>query len=285
MQKIRFELGRSRSKADVGRNSVTQASARNSEIRTLHISSDRSDSGRQILRFHVVSNSAYEGSERKVPYIGERDALVDVDIDFHIFSEFSPSFALYAASKPIEIRDSVVAELSLGLFHLSPEEDVSSQAVDSMVCLLCERLSCALDSCELLSIRSFRNWQSVEIAQVLSDRLGEDVPVETIAARCRLSVCHFARLFKAVYGMPFHRFRVCERIRTAQTRLAFSEDAISSIALDCGFSDQACLTRRFTSMTGVSPAAWRKRARNYQNISVLPLGRLTLDCQIESYEH
>ena len=38
--------------------------------------------------------------------------------------------------------------------------------------------------------------------------------------------------------------------------------SVAKIAGDCGFSDQAHLTRVFASTVGVPPAAWRRQHRN-----------------------
>jgi AraC-like DNA-binding protein len=37
-----------------------------------------------------------------------------------------------------------------------------------------------------------------------------------------------------------------------------SSKALSEIAIDCGFSDQAHMCRQFRRATGVSPNAWRR---------------------------
>jgi AraC family transcriptional regulator len=107
----------------------------------------------------------------------------------------------------------------------------------------------------------FHPWQAKKIAELLSKELSQEIPVQIAANRCRLSVSQFSRLFKAAYGMPFHQFRLRERILRAQARLASSSESISTIALDCGFADQSCFTRRFTTILGTPPGIWRRRAK------------------------
>jgi AraC family transcriptional regulator len=47
----------------------------------------------------------------------------------------------------------------------------------------------------------------------------------------------------------------------AAVRLRRSDDPISTIAFDTGFSDLSTFNRRFRRLWGMSPSAWRAAAR------------------------
>lgn len=100
-------------------------------------------------------------------------------------------------------------------------------------------------------------WQ-VELALRL---LSRDFSVEELARRCGLSRSYFARAFKARMGLPPHRWLMRLRVERAQDRLEWTSESIAEIALNCGFADQSHLTRVFHTITGTSPAAWRRRRR------------------------
>jgi transcriptional regulator GlxA family with amidase domain len=102
-------------------------------------------------------------------------------------------------------------------------------------------------------------WQ-VKLAQELLLRdLCADVPAEELASLCGLSRSYFARAFKVSMGTPPHRWLVRQRIRRAAEMLEWTNESISVIALNCGFSDQSHLTRMFHATLGASPAAWRRQ--------------------------
>lgn len=62
-------------------------------------------------------------------------------------------------------------------------------------------------------------------------------------------------------GEPPHRWLISQRVRRAREMLEKTDESISLIALNCGFSDQSHLTRLFHAQTGYSPAVWRRQSR------------------------
>ncbi|MBK5354172.1 helix-turn-helix transcriptional regulator [Pseudomonas sp. TH41] len=97
---------------------------------------------------------------------------------------------------------------------------------------------------------------------IIATHLAGDLSVQTIAAECDLSRSHFSRAFKQTTGMAPHAWLMQMRFEKAK-ELMMSQPLkpISSIAQECGFSDQSHLTRVFTRMLGTSPAAWRRQRR------------------------
>lgn len=101
-------------------------------------------------------------------------------------------------------------------------------------------------------------WQQGIVQASLDSSSRSDTSLQTLASRCGLSICHFSRLFKSSYGMPLHQFVMQYKIARASTLLAETNETISHIALECGFSDQSSFTRRFTAIRGTPPALWRR---------------------------
>lgn len=91
----------------------------------------------------------------------------------------------------------------------------------------------------------------------LSDRLDQRVSVGDLAALVGLSESWFARAFKQTTGVPPHRWQLRLRVDRARDLLA-NGAPLAEIAAQTGFADQAHLTRSFRSLTGTTPAAWRK---------------------------
>ena len=103
--------------------------------------------------------------------------------------------------------------------------------------------------------------QKRRATELLSENLSGRIRLSELAAECDLSISHFARSFKASFGVSAHRWLVQRRIERAQELLIETHDSLADIADQAGFSDQAAFTRTFHQIVGVSPGRWR---RDYQ---------------------
>jgi AraC family transcriptional regulator len=88
----------------------------------------------------------------------------------------------------------------------------------------------------------------------------EPLSLRQLARDAAMSPFHFLRTFRAVAGMAPHQFQLHTRLQHAATRLRGSEDKISAIALEAGFSDLSTFNRRFRRLLGASPGAYRGRS-------------------------
>ena len=97
--------------------------------------------------------------------------------------------------------------------------------------------------------------------EIMDANLSGDVSLALLAQECHMSASHFARAFRQSVGVAPHRWLVLRRVEVAKGLLRNSTQAISDIALECGFADQSHFTRVFTDVVGVSPGAWRRENR------------------------
>jgi AraC family transcriptional regulator len=101
-------------------------------------------------------------------------------------------------------------------------------------------------------------WQKRRATELLSENLAGRVRLSQLAQECGLSVSHFARSFKASFGVSTHRWLVRRRIERSQDLLIHTRESLSDIAEQAGFSDQAAFTRTFHQIVGISPGRWRR---------------------------
>lgn len=92
-------------------------------------------------------------------------------------------------------------------------------------------------------------------------RYGEKLSVAAIARAAGLSETRFFILFRQHLGMTPHAWLNDIRLREAERLLVGSSLPVAEIALRCGQSDQASLTRLMQRRHGTTPAAFRKRHR------------------------
>ena len=92
---------------------------------------------------------------------------------------------------------------------------------------------------------------------LIAARFRDDLSLTEVADAVGLSRAHLIRAFKKEFGMPPHGWLTDRRIRAARALLEKGAP-IADTAFDCGFADQAHLTRQFKARTGVTPAVYRK---------------------------
>ncbi|MGC1381895.1 MAG: GlxA family transcriptional regulator [Candidatus Baltobacteraceae bacterium] len=98
-----------------------------------------------------------------------------------------------------------------------------------------------------------------EIAAWIRGHLGEDLSVETIAERANLSPRHFARKFRAAFGITPADFVEELRLDEARWLLVNADDSIESVAAAVGYATDDTLRRAFERRYGIAPNEYRKR--------------------------
>ncbi len=83
-----------------------------------------------------------------------------------------------------------------------------------------------------------------------------------MASAVGLSVSQTVRMFRAARGITPTEYAALERLSAAKRLLGESGIPISELAQMLGYSDEYNFSRAFKRGTGITPAAWRKKARN-----------------------
>lgn len=92
----------------------------------------------------------------------------------------------------------------------------------------------------------------------IGDNLASDPSLAGMAGAAGLSPNHFSKLFKRSTGLPPRQYVIRQRIEKAKALLAGTDLPVGVVAWDCGFSDQAHLTRHFKRLVGTTPARFRR---------------------------
>lgn len=92
----------------------------------------------------------------------------------------------------------------------------------------------------------------------IGDHLGDDLAVETLAARVHMSPRTFARRFKEETGATPYSWVLGQRVRAAQELLEQTDQPVELIAHEVGLSGAAALRHHFARALGVSPQDYRR---------------------------
>src|SRR6266705_26468 len=95
----------------------------------------------------------------------------------------------------------------------------------------------------------------------LADRFHERVSLADAACQAHLSPFYFNRLFTEVFGETPHEFVTRLRIARAKRLLLSDHVSVTDICFDVGYESLGSFSTRFHSLTGLSPAAFRREAR------------------------
>jgi AraC family transcriptional regulator len=153
----------------------------------------------------------------------------------------------------------VKAARTLRRLLLSRKEDRESvrEAVDVLCAMLLRRMEGWVDPAA--------GWLTPArlalVERLVAERMGERIGVAGIAAALGLSANFLTLAFKGALGTTPHCWLVERRLACARVELAGSAKAVAVIAAECGFADQAHLTRHMRAALGVTPAAYRRLRR------------------------
>ena len=103
----------------------------------------------------------------------------------------------------------------------------------------------------------------------IDDHLDEPLRIPELAARASLSPFQFDQRIRTLFGLSAGQYLSRCRIDRACDRLKHTDAALSEVALECGYSDQAAFTRQFHKSVGLTPGAYRlARARGRKRASI-----------------
>ncbi|MFF5785881.1 GlxA family transcriptional regulator [Streptomyces sp. NPDC012693] len=168
---------------------------------------------------------------------------------------------------PIFVRDGRLStsagvtagiDLALALVEEDLGRDVALTVARHLVVFLRRPGNQAQFSAQL-SAQTARREPLRDLQQWITEHPAEDLSVEALAARVRLSPRHFARAFHAETGTPPGRY--VDRVRREHARRLLEETSrgVEEVARASGYGTPEAMRRAFLKALGTSPAEYRRR--------------------------
>jgi len=171
-------------------------------------------------------------------------------------------YGVVSAFRPVINREDIVlAQIAKTMAPALGEPVPSPLALDQLELIvsahLVQRYSEAKRA-NAATIRGLASWQRRQVTELLRANLDGSLRLADLARACGLSVSHFARSFKRTFGVSCHRWLTELRIERAKALLSGADLALTDVAIQSGFADQAAFTRMFRRIVGVPPGRWRR---------------------------
>ncbi|MFB7551193.1 GlxA family transcriptional regulator [Streptomyces sp. NPDC056154] len=170
---------------------------------------------------------------------------------------------------PIFVRDGRLAtsagvtagiDLALALVEEDHGRDIALTIARHLVVFLRRPGNQAQFSAQLTA-QTARREPLREVQHWITEHLEDDLTVEALAARARLSPRHFARAFQAETGLTPGRYVDRVRIEHARRLLEDTTDGVTGISRACGYGTPEAMRRAFIKTLGTAPAEYRRRFR------------------------
>ena len=167
----------------------------------------------------------------------------------------------------VNVENRPILEALNFFHHFTSEESIPSQLlIDTVIQNVAAQVLVSLSPDHKKLRRTMqRSWLTVSIGRVrraiefLHDSSNRNPSLSDIASSEGLSVFYFSRIFREATGMTPYQYQLTIRIeRTKQLLRRKPNMALAEIAVACGFSDQAHMTRMFRQRLGVTPAIFRE---------------------------
>ncbi|MEU6391793.1 GlxA family transcriptional regulator [Streptomyces sp. NPDC046939] len=168
---------------------------------------------------------------------------------------------------PIYVRDGRVAtsagvtagiDLALALVEEDHGRDVALTIARHLVVFLRRPGNQAQFSAQLAA-QTARREPLRDVQRWIAEHPADDLSVEAMAARARLSPRHFARAFRAETGLTPGTYVERVRVEHARRLLEDTADGVEEVSRASGYRTPEAMRRAFLRTLGTPPAEYRRR--------------------------
>lgn len=103
----------------------------------------------------------------------------------------------------------------------------------------------------------------MQILDYIAANCADDLNLDDVAAMSGFSKFYFSKLFKQFTGVSFYKYVNQKRIERAAALLTDPENAITSVALSCGYNSLSSFIRMFKIVKGCTPTEFRSMYQRY----------------------
>jgi AraC family transcriptional regulator len=164
---------------------------------------------------------------------------------------------------PIQLVANVVQLLEVAHDSFDRDRDAAKASISRATLILRSELERRETASKIeFGVGKLAGWQVLRLRTFVDSHLGDSIQVGDLSRIARRSTAHFCRAFKRTFGQTPHAYVTARRLHRAKSLMLESNEQLSVIAVLCGFTDQAHLSKLFRQHTGETPGAWRRQRSN-----------------------
>ena len=136
----------------------------------------------------------------------------------------------------------------------------------------------------LVSTRAEDRFSRLWLARnLVMNRVEEPMSVSALARHSGMSVFHFLRQFRTVFGVTPHRLSSQVRLMRARELLRNSKLSITEICFDCGYESLGSFSALFHRVEGCSPRYYRSRYQRSRSVNIPFVGPMRPFCLLDLF--
>ena len=163
-------------------------------------------------------------------------------------------------SKEIFFRTKLLENETLAneLISLIEEYENDNLTILEYECRLIDLLNkIVLNNSAIINKNKTSNNVISKAKEFMQDSIELDITLDDISKELNISKFYFAKLFKEHTHFSPHAYLMIKRLEKAKQLLQTKAD-ITTVAQDCGFTDQSHLNKRFKKYLGITPKTYQK---------------------------
>ena len=158
------------------------------------------------------------------------------------------------------VDDPFISRIALSL--VSNMEDgfldhVLADALNTALAVRITRLFVDRSAINLAPSNGMSRERLKRVRDYIEAHLDDRLSLTEMAGVACLSPYHFSRSFKQAVGVSLRRYIIQRRIERAKTLLRRTNQPLSWVAQETGFTDQSHLTTEFRRQIGITPGRFR----------------------------
>ena len=103
-----------------------------------------------------------------------------------------------------------------------------------------------------------QNRRLLRARDAMDRSYAQPLDIPSLARIAHVSEAHFIRTFRQAFGEPPHRYLQRRRVERAMFLLRATDESVTGICLDVGFTSLGTFSRTFRAIVGVSPSEFRR---------------------------
>ncbi|MFC3120680.1 helix-turn-helix transcriptional regulator [Agaribacter flavus] len=175
------------------------------------------------------------------------------------FSELLKTGLHLQFDKSAQTRIHELLAWMLSEYNSNPKSATCTQLLITLITFVCEYGKSSMTNAQTHLSASTGFKKLAPIVDEFRNKLTIHYSLEQAAEKCHLSPSYFSRLFKKHFRVPYSDYLVQHKLYSAARMLSQSDDSVTDISYNLGFSSPSYFIRQFKQHFNMTPHQYRRQ--------------------------